>query len=173
VSTSVRVNTSAYATTHVATNMLRSLRQIIRGSGLSTERMRRQWEVLERGVATWLASGHLQALTLEVFDPGKPADADLVGRFDFTLDYDYYSDGDGELWLDSDAVAFTIRKNGSYAPGCDYRFVATTAPGRPHVTGWSDTTLRSTAGFTRHAVGTTVGGGSLGAGLAYYARSRS
>lgn len=173
MTTSVRVNTSVYATTHVATNMLRSLRQLIRGSGLSRERMHRQWEVIERGVATWLASGHLQALTLEVFDPGKPAGADLVGRFDFTIDYGYYSDGDGELWLDADAVAFAIRKNGSYAPGCDYRFVATTAPGRPSVAGWSDTTLRSTAGFTRHAVGTTVGGGSLGAGLAYYARSRS
>ncbi len=173
MNTSVRVNTSAYATTHVATNMLRGLRQIIRGSGLSIDRIRDEWQVLEDGVATWLGSGHLQALTLEVFDPRKPAGADLVGRFDFTIDYGYYSDGDGELWLDSDTVAFAIRKNGSYAPGCDYRFVATTAPGHPYVAGWSDTTLRSTAGFTRHAVGTAIGGGSLGAGLTYYTRSRS
>lgn len=173
MSTRVHVNTTVYATTHVATNMLRSLRQIIRGSGLSIDRILDQWDVLERGVAAWLASGHLTALTLEVFDPRKPAGADLVGRFDFTIDYDYYGDGDGELWLDSDTVAFAIRKNGSYAPSCDYRFVATTTPGRPHVAGWSDTTLRSTTGFTRHAVGTAIGGGSLGAGLTYYARSDS
>jgi Bacterial HORMA domain 2 len=173
VSTSVRVNTSVYAATHVATNMLRSLRQIIRGSGLCINRIVNEWQVLEQGVATWLASGHLQALTLEVFDPRKAAGADLVGRFDFSIAYDYYGDGDGELWLDPDTVAFAIRKNGSYAPGCDYRFVATTAPGRPDVPGWSNTTLRSTAGFTRHTVGTAIGGGSLGAGLSYYARSRS
>jgi hypothetical protein len=173
MSTSVRVNVYAYSTTHVATNMLRGLRQIVRDSGLSTARMIDQWEVLERGVATWLGSGHLKALTLEVFDPRMPAGADLVGRFDFTIDYNYYGDGDGELWLDSDTVAYAIRKNGSYASECNYRFVADTDPGKPYVTGWEDTMLRSTAGFTSHAVGTAIGGGSLGAGLTYYTRSSS
>jgi HORMA domain-containing protein len=173
VNTSVQVNVYAYSTTHVATNMLRGLRQIIRDSGLSTARMIDQWEVLESGVATWLGSGHLKALTLEVFDPSKSTGVDLVGRFDFTIDYHYYGDGDGELWLDSDTVAYAIRKNGSYAWGCDYRFVADTEPGRSFVTGWKDTALRSTAGFTRHAVGTAIGGGSLGAGLSYYTRSSS
>lgn len=173
MSTSVRVNTNVYAATHVATNMLRGLRQIIRDSGLSTTRMINQWQVLERGVATWLGSGHLKALTLEVFDPRRHAGADLVGRFDFTIDYNYYGDGDGELWLDSDTVAYAIQKNGSYASDCDYRFVADTVSGRAPVAGWQDTTLRSTVGFTRHAVGTTIGGGSLGAGLTYYTRSSS
>jgi hypothetical protein len=32
-----------------------------------------------------------------VFDVGKPAGADLIGRFDFTIDYTYYDDGDGDL----------------------------------------------------------------------------
>lgn len=173
MNTSVSVNTNVYAATHVATNMLRGLRQIIRDSGLSTDCMISQWEVLERGVATWLGLGHLKALTLEVFDPHKPAGADLVGRFDFTIDYNYYGNGDGDLWLDSDTVAFAIRKNGSYASGCDYRFVADTVSGRAPVAGWQDTVLRSTTGFTRHAVGTAIGGGSLGAGLTYYTRSSS
>lgn len=30
---------------------------------------------------------------------------------------------------------------------------------------------RSTEGFTRHTVGTALGGGSLGAGLSYYQES--
>jgi hypothetical protein len=171
MSTSVRVNVHTHATTHVATNMLRSIRQIVRESGLSTNKMRNQWTVLETGVATWLGSGHLKGLVLEVYDPGKPSGSDLVGRFDFTIDYTYYGDGDGDLWLDPDTVSYAVRKNGSYPSCCEYRLVADTATGYPDVAGWSTTTLRSTTGFTRQSVGTAIGGGSLGAGLSYYTRS--
>jgi len=171
--TTVQVNTAVYATTHVATNLLRSVRAIIKGCGLDTSRIRDQWEVLELGVSTWLASGHLRALTLEVFDPRRRAGDDLVGRFDFTIDYGYYPDGDGDLWFDPDAVAYAIRKQGSIPSECDYRLITDNAPGRPAVSGWSSTTYRSTAGFTRHAIGTTTGGGALGANLAYYTRRNS
>ena len=122
-------------------------------------------------MAAWLGSQHLRALVLEVFDPAKPAGADLVGRFDFTIDYTYYGDGDGDLWLDPDTVSYTVRKNGSYPATCTYRLIADTAPGRADVPGWSTTAFRSTAAFTRHTVGTAIGGGGLGASLAYYARS--
>jgi hypothetical protein len=166
----VRTNVTAYATTHVATNMLRSLKQIIQGCGLDPDLLMTQWAVLESGVATWLVSGHLQALVLEVFDPSDRVD-DRRGRFDFTIDYGYYGDGDGELWLDPRTVRQAILKAGSYPSACDYRFVADTAPGAPWVDGWSDTTLRSTAGMTRRTVGTAIGGGSMGASLAYYTRS--
>jgi len=170
VSTAVYVNTATYAATHVATNMLGSIRSIVKGSGLDPGRIRESWDILENGIATWLASRHLKAVTLEVYDPRTSAD-DLVGRFDFTIDYGYYPDGDGDLWLDPDTVAYAIRKNGAFPARCEYRIVADTAPGRPDVRGWATTTYRSTAGFTRHVVGTAIGGGSLGAGLAYYSRS--
>lgn len=168
--TAVAVNVRTYATTHVATNMLRSIRHIIKGCGLSTSKMLEQWDVLERGVAIWLESRHLEALVLEVYDPSDSVD-DRRGRFDFTIDYGYYADGDGELWLDPDTVRRTIIKNGSYPSSCEYRFVASTSSGRPDVEGWQSTTLRSTSGFTRHTVGTAIGGGSLGASLSYYRRS--
>lgn len=168
--TSVAVNVYTYSVTHVASNVLRSLRQIIRESGLSVQRMVDEWDWLERGVSTWLQSGHLRSLILEVYDPSDRID-DRRGRFDFTIDYGYYSDGDGELWLDPDTVRQAIKKNGSYPSSCTYRFVADVADGAPEVSGWVSTTLRSTAGFTRHSVGTAVAGGSLGAGLSYYRRS--
>lgn len=170
MSTAVYVNTTTYATTHVATNMLGSIRSIIKGSGLSPDLLRDQWATLEHGIATWLASRHLKMVTLEVFDPGKRPN-DLVGRFDFTIDYGYYPGGDGDLWLDPDTVAYAIRKNGSYPGRCQYRIVIDCAPGYRQIPGWTDTTYRSTAGFTRHTVGTALGGGSLGAGLSYYAES--
>ncbi|MEV0283499.1 HORMA domain containing protein [Kribbella sp. NPDC050820] len=171
MSTRVRVNTHTYAATHVATNMLRSMKQIIRESGLSITRLQNEWSVLEAGVATWLDTQHLKGLVLEVYDPLKARGADLVGRFDFTIDYGYYGDGDGDLWLDPDTISYTVRKSDSYPSRCEYRFVADTSPGHPAVDGWSTTTLRSTAGFSRHSVGTAIGGGSLGAGLSYYTRS--
>jgi hypothetical protein len=169
--TAVRVNTHSYATVHVASNILRGIRQIVRLSGLSTAALTGDWEVLERGCATWLRSGDLRALVLEVYDPSLPSGADLVGRFDFDIDYGYYPGGDGELWLDPDTVAWTVRKNGSYPSSCRYRVVADTRPGRPDVDGWSRTDFRSTDGFVRQVAGAATGGGALGAQLAYYRRT--
>lgn len=169
--TVVSVNTHAYSTVHVASNILRGIKQIVRLSGLSTAGLAADWDVLENGCATWLRTGHLRKLILEVYDPSLPAASDLVGRFDFSIDYSYYSDGTGELWMDPDTIAWTIRKNGSYAPACRYRVVADTHPGRPDIDGWSSTTLRSTSGLVRQVAGTATGGGSLGAELSYYRKA--
>jgi len=170
VKTAVHVNTATYAAIHVATNMLGNIRSIIKGSGLDPGRIGQDWAIIEDGIATWLGSRHLKAVTLEVYDPRKRGD-DLVGRFDFTIDYGYYPDGDGDLWLDPETIAYTIRKHGAFPASCDYQIIADTMPGRPDVRGWTTTTYRSTAGFTRHVVGTAIGGGSLGAALSYYTRS--
>lgn len=172
MSTAVHVNVITYAHTHVATNLLRSLKQLIQGSGLSAAKLMDDWVVLELGVSTWLQSRHLRGLVLEVLDPTRQGN-DLVGRFDFDIDYGYYADGDGDLWLDADTVGFVIRKNGSYPSRCAYRVIADTAPGYPRVDGWSETTFRSTAGFVRQTAGAAIGGGSLGANLSYYARTGS
>lgn len=164
--TTVRVNTKTYATTHVATGILRSLKQLIVGCGLDPTRIAADWAVLEAGTSTWLETRHLDALVLEVYDPRNSTV--LVGRFDFTIDYGYYVDGDGSLWIDPDTVAFVIRKNGSYPSRCRYRIVADLLPGAPSVVGWSSTTLRSTAGWSQVSAGTGIGGGSLGADLGYW-----
>jgi hypothetical protein len=146
--------------------MLRGLKQIIAGCGLDITKFSSQFDVLENGVAAWVNSRHLNELVLEVWDPKSPDR--LVGRFDFTIDYSYYGSGDGDLWLDPETVKWTIQKSGSYPSSCEYRIVADTAPGAPSVAGWSSTTLRSTDGLRRHAVGTALGGGSLGANLSYW-----
>jgi Bacterial HORMA domain 2 len=162
----VSVSTAVYSATHVATNMLRGLKQIVAGCGLDTRKIMGDWEVLEDGVATWVDSRHLEKLMLEVWDRKSPNT--LIGRFDFTIDYSYYGNSDGELWLDPDTVAWAIKKNGSYPSGCDYRVVATTSSGAPKVDGWSSTALCSTAGMREHSIGTALGGGSIGAGLSYW-----
>lgn len=140
----------------VSTGLIRSLRQIIKESGLNPAKMTNQWPTLENGVEVWLASRHLRSLVLEIHDPSRRHGDDLVGRFDFTINYGYYPDADGELWLDPDTVYYTVRKAGAFPSLCDYRIVADNEPGRPDVAGWSTTSLRSTAGFTRHEVGTAA-----------------
>ena len=162
----VRVSTAVYSATHVATNMLRGLKQIIAGCGLDRSRIYRDWDVLERGVASWVESQHLRELVLEIWDSASAQT--LVGRFDFRIDYGYDRSGDGDLWLDSEAVVWAIKKNGSYPSRCEYRIVADTGPGAPVVDGWSQATLRSTSGFRRHSIGTALAGGAMGVGLSYW-----
>ncbi|MEY9912815.1 hypothetical protein ABIA35_009082 [Catenulispora sp. MAP12-49] len=171
MTTSVRVNTTTYATTHVAANMIRSLKQIIRASGLDLVHLVDQWEVLEAGVTTWLQSKHLTGLVLEVFDPRERSATSLVGRFDFTIDYDYGADSDGDLWLDPDMIDYVVRKNGVYPAQCRYTFIASTKPGRPAVPGWDGTQFRSTDHLTRRTAGTAITGGVIGAALSYYTRT--
>lgn len=171
MTTSVHVDTHTYATVHVATSILKGLRQIITAAGLDPAKIIGEWQVLEDGAAAWLRSGHLQALVLEVVDATRPSGDELIGRFDFTIDYGYYPGGDGEFWFDSDSIAFAIRKEGSYPARCDYEIIATLKAGYPSVAGWTSGTLRPTDGLTRRSIGTAVGGGALGAGLTHYTRS--
>ncbi|WNV74350.1 HORMA domain containing protein [Geodermatophilus sp. DSM 44513] len=171
MSTRVSVSTYTHATTFVANNLLRSIKRLVTGAGLPADNLIGNWEVMERGVATWLGTGHLSALVLEIYTAGSAVPRGLVARFDFTIDYGYSPDGDGDLWLDSDAVAFALKKAGVSAVRCNYRVVADAAFGYPAVDGWSDTTLRSTTGFTRHSLGTSITGGALGADLSYYGRT--
>ena len=165
MATTVQVNTYTYATTHVATNLIRSLKQLVIGCGLDASRLVGSWQTLERGVATWLGTRHLERLILEIYSPSTDR---LVKRFDFDIDYSYHPNGDGDLWLDADTVAYALVKAGEVPRRCSYRIVADTRLGAPDVNGWSSTTLRSTDHLRRRSVGASVGGGDLGAVLNYW-----
>ena len=165
MSTFAFVNTYAYTVTHVTNKLLLSLKEIIRETGLDVAKMTKQWSVLELGVSTWINSKHLETVTLEIFDSKKD---DLVGRWDIEIVYGYV--GDGSLWVDTDAIKYSIRKAGLVPAGCDYRIVVSRKPNAPAVDGWSNCTLRSTDGFYRYSIGTTIGGSGLGAGVAYWGR---
>lgn len=169
--TAVYVGSSTHTTTYVATNLLRSLRTLIRSAGLDPAKFMSTWSLWEDGVAHWLGQRGLEQLVLEVFDPSAPTDSDFRGRFDFTLSYTY--SGDGELWVDPDLIAFAIKKNGSYPSTCRYKLMAVTAMGAtdPPTGSWTSTSFRSTAGFTKHNAGTSVAGGSTSASLTYYRKA--
>lgn len=166
MSTLVAVNTYTHSVTYVTDKMLTSLKRIIIWSGLDPAKITSDWRTLERGIKTWLDTKHLDQLVLEVYSARTQK---LVGRWDFDIRYSYTGDG-GEMWVDTDAIRFAIRKCGLNPAGCDYRIVADTKPGRPDVDGWVSTSLLSTDGLVRHSVGTTIGANQLATRTAYWRR---
>jgi hypothetical protein len=72
------------------------------------------------------------------------------------------------MWVNTDDIRYHIQKAGQWPSTCDYRIVLTTKPGRPDVDGWSATTLRSTDGFVRQSLGTTIDGNGIRSGAAYW-----
>jgi hypothetical protein len=165
MNTTVHVNTYSYSVTYVANKLLLSLQAIIRMSGLSPEKLTNDWEVLERGIRKWLETQDLLQLVLEVFNPWTNA---LIGRWDLEVSYGFV--GDGTFWVNTEDIRYHIQKAGSWPSTCNYRVIATTKPYRPDVPGWSITSLRSTDGFIKQSIGTTIDGSGLSIGTGYWRR---
>ena len=148
------MSTQTYTVTHssnfLADRMLNAFKDIVRDSGLDPANLVEGWATLERGILTWLRSGHLQILHMEVWRPDTDA---LVKRWDFAINYDTEPE---DMWEDPDAIRAQIAKAGAVPATCRYRIVASTADGRPDVQGWSNATLRSTDGLTQRSGGASV-----------------
>ena len=165
MSTATFVISYAYTVTHVTAKILHILTNIIRDIGLDPAKFTRSWAVYENGISAWLASRHLQRVTLEVYDPTTN---NLLTRWD--MDVVYSSVGDGDLWYDAAAVRYAIAKAGLAPSSCLYDIKLNTLADRPYVAGWEDCAFRSTEGFNRYAVGATIGGNGLSTETAYWSR---
>ena len=168
MTTNVYVNTYTHTTTYITDKMLNSIQFIVREIGLDPSKAADHWEATELGIRTWLGTQDLDTVILEVYDPSSGS---LTGRWDFDIIYGYGSDGDGSMWVDTDAIRYAIKKAGLVPVECQYRIVAITKTGAPDVVGWSRTTLRSTDGLSRHSIGTTIGAVGAGTGTAYWRQS--
>lgn len=165
--TAVSVNTYTHSVTYVADNILKSMKDIIRLSGMDPSGFVGNWEVNRLGLATWLASGDLDRVILEVFDPRTDA---LIGRWDMDIVYGYGS-GDGGFWVDTDQIRYAIKKVGTVPAAARYRLLVTTKLFAPAVAGWGTGAFRSTAGMSRQSLGSTIDHSGLGANSAYWRRS--
>lgn len=166
MSTVVVVNTITHSVTYVTDKMLMSLKNIIIYSGLSPDKLTADWRVLQDGIRTWLDSRDLEGVHLEVIEPRTDG---LIGRWDF--DICFGASGDGEMWVNTDDIRYHIRKAGQWPSSCDYRVIVTTKPGRPNVAGWNGATFRSTDGFVRQSIGTTIDGNGISTGTAYWRKA--
>jgi Bacterial HORMA domain 2 len=167
MSTFVTVNTYTHSVTYVANNLLMCLKDIVRRSGLDPDKLTSDWPVLERGLAKWLETKHLETVTLEVFNPKTDAP---VGRWDFSISYGW-NEGTGSFWVDADQIKYHIAKQGLLPSTCQYGVKVQNKTGHPDVPGWSATTYRSTEGFVRQSIGTTMDASGLGAAATYYRKN--
>lgn len=166
MSTFVSVNTYTHSLTYVTNNILMCLQDIVRESGLNPASIASDWKTLERGIAMWLETQHLETVSLEVFDPTSDS---LVGRWDFAISYSW-NGGSGSFWVDTDQIKYAIRKQGIWPSTCRYSIIVHNKPGRPDVVGWGPVSYRSTDGFVRQSIGLTMDASGLGAGATYYRR---
>lgn len=162
--TTVSVNTYTHSPTHVAKNILKSLKDIIRLVDLDSGMLASNWDTYICAVETWLDTGHLERVIIEVFNPSTNA---LIMRWDIDIVYGW--SGDGSFWTDTEQLKYSIRTIGQLDPSITaYRIVLTTKSGRPDVDGWETTNLRSKYGFVRHSLGSTVSHNGLGVNPTYF-----
>lgn len=162
--TAVTVNTYTHSITYVADNILKSLKDIIRLVGLDPTNLVNGWESNLRALKTWLESGDLRQVNLEIYDSTTNA---LITRWDLDIAYGWSGD-DGSFWTDTDQLKYAIRKTGVAPSAARYRLLMDNKPGRPDVPGWSSTTYRSTEGMVRQSLGSTIEHSGLGASAAYW-----
>lgn len=168
MSTFVTVNTYTHSVTYVTGNILRSLQDIVRLSGLNPAQISEEWTVLEQGISTWINSKHLETVVLEVYNPSTDA---LIGRWDIDISYEWNGDGNGRFWVDTDQIKFAIKKAGVWPGDSKYSIICQTKSGRANVSGWSTTTFRSTVGMVKQSLGTTIEHSGLGADASYYRKA--
>ncbi len=156
-----------HSVTYVADNILKSLKDIIRLSGLDPSEFVGDWQTNMLAVQTWLASSDLEKVILEIFDPKTD---ELIFRWDVEIAYGW-SSGDGSFWTDTEQLKYAIRKAGLVPTEARYHFLLRTKPGRPDVAGWGKGSFRSTDGMVRQSLGTTIEHSGLGASASYLRRA--
>ena len=164
MSTSTFAISYTHTATYVSAKMMLLLKEIIREIGLDPAGIA-DWSVLENGISTWLASRHLESVTLEVY---QPATDGLVTKW--VLDVAYDTIGEGNLWVDTAAIRYAIRKTGAVPVACRYDIIVSRKPGYQAVPGWHSCAFRSTDGFQRYSIGAAVGGTGLHAQASYWSR---
>lgn len=168
MSTFAIVNTYVYSITYLTDKMLRSLQELIRDLGLDPSKFTTGWASSDLAISTWLKSGHLEKIGLEIYDPAKPSKVILVPEFEIMYGS---GDDDGSFWVDGDALRYEILKDGKLPSQCTYSLICTNKPGRPDVSGWGPVEGRSREGMTRYVAGKTINAPGLSANSAYWARS--
>ena len=162
--TSVSVYSYTHSITYVADNILKSLKDIIRLSGLDPSKLVSNWASNLNAISTWMTSGHLQRVVLEIYNPKTNG---LITRWEISIVYNW-SSGDGSFWTDTDQLAYHIRKSGISPSEASYQLLLDTKPDRPDIPGWRSATYRPTDGMVRQSLGSTVEHSGLGANAAYW-----
>lgn len=161
---SVSINTYTHSVTYVTDNILKSLKDIVRLSDLNPEKLITEWDSNQRAIKTWIESGHLELVKLEIFNPSTNG---LIVRWDIDIVYSTGS-GDGTFYTDTEQLKYAIKKAGVAPAAANYDVLLQNKPGRPDVDGWGPAPSRSTEGMVRQSLGSTIEHNGLGASAAYW-----
>lgn len=162
--TTVVTYSYTHSVTYVADNILKSLKDIIRLSGLDPTSLATNHASNMRALETWLGSGDLEKVVLEIYNPATSA---LIIRWDIEIVYSW-SSGSGSFWADTEQLKYAIRKTGVNPIDAKYDLLLKHKPGAPAVDGWSSTSYRSTEGMTKQSLGSTIEHSGLGAQTSYW-----
>lgn len=162
------VSVHAYARTHTSVYVSDRLRNfiklLVRYYGLDPQSVVDAWsDWVDRAAQTWLESGHLTSIVVEFYWPGSDT---AVARWDFPIRYD--GNGIDEMWADRPFLEGSFAKAKAPPPGCSYRIVLVTLPGKPRVHGVEPTTLRSVNGLMARDAGTVIATPDIMASASYY-----
>jgi hypothetical protein len=75
--------------------------------GHSPNKLMQDWETIERGIRTWLRSGHLNNIVVEFYRPGALLSS---ARWEFPIGY-AGSGLDDDMWLDKNYLRQLIAKS--------------------------------------------------------------
>lgn len=165
--TSVSVYSYTHSVTYVADNILKSLKDIIRLSGLDPTNFVSSWSGNLNAIQIWLNSGHLENVILEIYDPKTN---NLIVRWELEIIYSWTS-GDGSFWTDTELLQYHIRKAGIAPSQARYELFLKNKPGRPDVPGWGFAQQRSLEGMVKQSLGSTIEHSGLGANAGYWRKN--
>jgi hypothetical protein len=137
---------------------------VIRENGISPSKLMQDWDTIERGIQTWLRSGHLNNIVVEFFRPGATVSS---ARWDFPIGY-AGSGVDDDMWLDKNYLRQLIAKSARPNPACTYRIILCTDVGAPHVDGFSSCSFLSTGNLAARQAGTVIATCHMTAGVTYW-----
>lgn len=156
--------TQTHSIVFLSDNLRNTLREVIRENGISPDKLVQDWGTIERGIKTWLQSGHLNNIVVEFFKPGATASS---ARWEFPIGY-AGSGVDDDMWLDKNYLRQLIAKSARPTPGCTYRILLCTNPGKPHVDGFVDCAFLSTGSLAARQAGTVIATGHMTAAVTYW-----
>lgn len=162
--TSSYVYTQTHSIIFMGDSLRNTLRDVIRECGLSPEKLMQDWGVIERGIRTWLESGHLRNIIIEFF---KPWESRASARWDFPIGYSG-SGVDDDMWIDKAYLRQLIAKSVRPTADCGYRIVLTVADYAPKVDGFAPCSLLSTGNLSARQSGTVIATSHLTANVTYW-----
>jgi hypothetical protein len=158
------VFTQAHSIVFMSDNMRNTLREVIRENGISPDKLMQDWGTIERGIQTWLESGHLRNIVVEFFKPGA---SEAAARWEFPIGYAGSGVND-DMWLDKNYLRQLIAKAKRPTSDCTYRILLCTRDGAPRVSGFTDCTFLSTGQMSARQAGTVIATGYVTAGATYW-----